>query len=60
METLEYVLLTEKSKKIKCNEEERTILVKKLNEALNKKYHAVCLNIGGMLDKEDKLSEEMK
>lgn len=59
MNILEYAILTEKNKDIKCTEEERTILVQKLNEALNKKYHAVCLNIGGMLDTEDNLSEEM-
>lgn len=60
MNILEYAILTEKNKDIKCTEEERTILVQKLNEALNKKYHAVCLNIGGMLDTEDNLSEEMQ
>lgn len=59
MNALEYALLTEKNKNLNCTEEERTILVQKLNEALNKKYHAVCINIGGMLDTEDNLNEEI-
>lgn len=59
MDALKYALLTEKNKNLNCTEEEKTILVQKLNEALNKKYHAVCLNIGGMLDTEDNLNEEM-
>ncbi len=59
MEAFEYALLTEKHKDIKGTEEEKDILVQKLNEALKKKYHAVCLNIGGMLDIDDKLSEDM-
>ena len=59
MDALEYALLTEKNKNLNCTENERTVLVQRLNEALNKKYHAVCLNIGGMLDTEDNLNEEM-
>ena len=57
MKVLEYALLIEKNKNLKCTEEERKVLVQKLDEALNKKYHAVCLNIGGMLDTEDNLNE---
>ena len=59
MNALEYALLTEKNKNLNCTEEERTILVQKLNEALNKKYHAVCINIGGMLDTEDNLNKKL-
>ena len=53
MNILEYALLTEKNKNLNCTEEGKTMLVQKLNETLNKKYHAVCINIGGMLDTED-------
>ena len=59
MNAFEYALLTEEYKGIKCTDEEKAILIKKINEAFQKKYNAICLNIGGVLDETETLSEEM-
>lgn len=59
MEIFEYAHLIEKQKNIKCTEKEKSILIQRLEETLRKNYHAVCLNIGGMLNKEDEINEDM-
>lgn len=59
MNAFEYALHSAKQKNIRCTDEEINILTKKVEQAFNKNYHAVCLSLGSVLNEDDSLNKEM-